>query len=280
MFPRKPAVLTFIVVCLLLEVACSKVQLPQTLRGEWWEEKPRQGELRQVLRFEQQGERALVYVGKAAEIGLEPAEWSAPYEIKRGAGDGWAFRLGERDVGIALRGDGRLGVTGLLATVVGMRVKDDGSVEPVTDDKKPIETVFASLASYRKVTMWFSVSEGGAGFTFIGPTRNPQVQLRKNQAEIRWCFGNINLINHEVSELRLTNFVDAKNPSNRNPFGDRTDAANQFDLGTAAPNAEVCSQYIPVVQEGVFDYRVTATVRAPQGKKQTVTTQDVLSIAP
>lgn len=280
MNPTRVLTLLLTILAAIFVFGCAKVHLPQTVLGEWWEEKSAQGSLRQVLRFEQQAERALVYVGKAAEIGQEPSEWSAPYDIKR-AGDGWSFRLDERDVVITLKADGKLSVTGLLVTVVGMKVKEDGSLAPTTDDSKPIETVFANLAAYRKVTMWFSLDDGdGDRFTFIGPTRNPQVQLRKNQVEIRWCFGNINMIDRQVSDLRLADFVDPKNANNRNPFGDRSDAANRIDLGTAAPNAEVCSQYLSVVQDGVFDYTVTATVHSPQGKNKTVTNRNVLSIAP
>jgi len=291
MEPRRAALLLTLV--LLMQAGCSsRVQLPKAVVGEWWEEKheavgtskekyeaPGQGTLRDVLRFDQQGELAVVFVGKARKIGEEPAEWSAPYALKRGPGEGWSFHLGERDVTVALKSDGRVSVLGLMARVTGMRSREDGSLEPVVDNTRPIESVFASLASYRQVTMWFSL--GGQStdrFRFIGPTPNPAIHLRKDLVELRWCFGNINLFDKDrVIDVRVSDFVDSKDPKNRNPFGDRTEAANRFVLGAVAPSAEVCGPYAPATSEGTFTYNLTATVESAPGKKQVVTQQDTLA---
>jgi hypothetical protein len=156
MASRKFAVL-FLLVCQSLFIGCSsRVKLPETVLGVWYEEKrevtlPGQsGQFesfsgrKNVLRFEQQGESAVVYGAEVDEIGGNPERWSAPYTIDQVNENTWSFEKSQRQTLVTLKDGNRLSVKGLIIRQQAGSFKKDanGVLKPSEIQAIPVESIF------------------------------------------------------------------------------------------------------------------------------------------
>jgi hypothetical protein len=156
MASRKLAVL-LLLVCLSLFISCSsRVKLPEAALGVWYEDKreetlrgvPGQFESfsgkKNVLRFEQQGESAVVYGAEVDEIGGDPERWSDPYTINQLNENSWSFEKNQRQILFTLKDNNHLSVKGLIIRQqVGSFKKDaNGVLQPSEIQAIPVESIF------------------------------------------------------------------------------------------------------------------------------------------
>lgn len=142
---------------LIIFAGCARpVRLPEKLLGVWYEQQ-REATLgdeagkfenlsgmRNILRFEQEGESAFVYGGEVINVGDNPERWSVPYALKQVGDNSWSFERNGREIIVGLGGDGQLRVKGLVIRnqVTGFEKDANGSFKPSQVESRPIESIF------------------------------------------------------------------------------------------------------------------------------------------